>query len=277
MVIESARDPKAFTDFELKGWQSSSGGYERHFARLTSQMVPATLDAAGVTRGTRLLDVCTGPGMLAGAALKRGALVTGLDFSSEMIGVARRMVPGAEFRQGDARNLPFEAGKFDAVVCGFGIIHIPEPEIALHEMGRVLKKGGRCAVSVWEGAKPANGFGILLGSIKAHGSLDVPLPHGPDFFQFSDPEKMTAALEQAGLHGIAVRKVELFWEFAEPRGLINAIFEGSVRMRALLLAQTESAQGAIMQAIEEGMGQFRGSDGAYRVPMAALVGAGVKE
>ena len=275
-VIESSRDPKAFNEFEHKGWQFASAGYERHFAQLTSQAVPAVLDAACVMRGTRLLDVCTGPAMLAGAALQRGAEVIGLDFSSEMISIARRMVPGAEFRQGDARRLPFETNRFDAVVCGFGIIHIPEPEMALQEMHRVLKRGGRLAASVWEGAQPTNGFGVLLGAIKAHGNLDVPLPHGPDFFQFSEHQKMASALQDTGFCEVTVQTIELFWEFDGPLGILNAIMAGSVRVRALLIAQTESARIAISRAIEEDMERFRGSGGNYRVPMPALVGAGAK-
>ncbi len=105
MAIQSSDDPEAFNDFEHQGWETISAGYERHFARLTRQTVPSTLDAAGVARGTRTLDVCTGPGMLAEAALERGAEAVGLDFSSEVIEIAKRNVPDAEFHQGDAQAL----------------------------------------------------------------------------------------------------------------------------------------------------------------------------
>ena len=155
MAIESFRDRAAFHDFEHAGWEAVSDGYERHFARLTSQTVPGILDAVRVARGMRLLDVCTGPGMLAGAALERGADVVGLDFSSKVVAIARRNVPGAEFQQGDAQALPFEAESFDAVVCGYGIIHVPEPQKALSEMHRVLKPGGYIAASVWDAPKPS--------------------------------------------------------------------------------------------------------------------------
>jgi len=276
MTIESSRDPEAFSEFEHNGWQTASAGYEQHFARLTCQAVPATLDAVNVTQGVSLLDVCTGPGMLASAAQQRGAQVMGLDFSSEMIGIAKRSVPGAEFKQGDACNLPFENGKFDAVVCGFGIFHLPEPRRALLEMHRVLKHGGRVATSVWEGPKSTNGMGILFGSIKAHGNLDVPLPHGPDFFQFSEQEKMASALQDAGFCDIEVRTIEQIWEFDDPLGIVKAIMEGGVRARALLLAQTDSAQIAISRAVEEGMERYFTSGGVYRVPMPALIGAGTK-
>ena len=65
-------------------------------------------------------------------------------------------------------------------------------------------------------------------------------------------------------------------EFDGPLGILNAIMAGSVRARALLTAQTESARIAISRVIEEDMERFRGSGGNYRVPMPAVVGAGVK-
>ena len=95
MAIESSRNPGAFREFEHDGWETVSVGYERHFARLTTQTVPAILDAAHVAEGMRVLDVCTGPGMLAGSAVKRGAQVVALDFSGKFIEIARRNVPGA--------------------------------------------------------------------------------------------------------------------------------------------------------------------------------------
>ena len=274
MAIESSRDPRAFRDFEHDGWEAVSLGYERHFARLTAQTVPATLSAARVAKGTRLLDVCTGPGVLAGAALERGAQVVGLDFSGKLIDIAKRNVPGAEFQQGDAQDLPFEVESFDAVVCGYGVIHVPEPQKALSEMHRVLKPGGHLGASVWEAPKPTNGFGLLFGAIKKHGDFNVPLPHGPDFFQFSEPEKLRAALQDTGFTETAVEIVEQIWEWDEPLGMITAILEGGVRARGLLRAQTEGVRDAISTAVMNGMQQFRSSDGVYRVPMPALVGSG---
>ena len=276
MAIEGSRDPNAFRDFEHDGWEAVSNGYERHFARLTNQAERTTLDAVRVAKGTRLLDVCTGPGVLAKAALERGAHVVALDFSGKALEIAKRNVPGAEFQEGDAQALPFHACSFDAVVCGYGIIHVPDPQKALSEMHRVLKPEGYVAASVWEAPKPTNGFGLLFGAIKKHGDLNVPLPHGPDFFQFSEPEKLTAALQATGFINVAVEIVEQIWGLDEPSGMITAILEGAVRARGLLRAQSEDVRSTISTAVMNGMQQYRSSDGVYRVPMPALVGSGRK-
>jgi 2-polyprenyl-3-methyl-5-hydroxy-6-metoxy-1,4-benzoquinol methylase len=276
MTIESSNKPKAFQEFEHQGWEVVSAGYEHHFTRLTSQAVSATLDAAKIEKGMRVLDVCTGPGMLAAAAVERGAQVTGLDFSNNVLELAKKNVPDAEFRDGDAQSLPFEEGSFDAVVCGFGIIHVPEPAMVLSEIRRVLIPYGHAAVSVWEAPNPTNGFGLLFGAIKAHGNLDVPLPHGPDFFQFSQEEKLTGALRETGFSEVEIQKIDQTWELGDSLGVFRGITEGAVRARGLLEAQTEAARQAISEAVIAGMSRYAASDGLYQVPMPALVGSGTK-
>jgi len=276
MPIQKSDDPQAFNDFEHTGWETVSDGYERHFARLTRQTVAATLDAAGVGPGMRTLDVCTGPGMLAEAAVQRGAEAVGLDFSDEVVKIARRNVPGADFHQGDAQSLPFDDDSFDAVVCGYGVIHVPDPEKALTEMRRVLRPSGRLAVSVWEAPKPSNGFGILFGALKQHGDLTVPLPQGPDFFQFSESDAMSVALQSVGLREVTVKSVAQAWDLKAPLAMIEAIAEGAVRARGLLLAQTNTARSAIEAAVEAAMVQYETTAGQYVVPMPAVVGAGMK-
>src|SRR4051812_19028852 len=102
-------DPEAFRRFEEQGWQEVASRYHAGFAAITMQSVDALLDAARVTSGIRVLDVACGPGYAAAAAAARGAVPTGIDFSSEMVEDARRRHPGLDFRAGDAEQLPFSA------------------------------------------------------------------------------------------------------------------------------------------------------------------------
>src|SRR3954470_14320878 len=91
----------AFHEFERAGWERAAEFYGDAFGGLTAQTAPALLDAARVTRGTRVLDVASGPGFIARAAADRGADVIGLDFAPAMVAGARRRNPGIDFRDGD--------------------------------------------------------------------------------------------------------------------------------------------------------------------------------
>ena len=89
------------------------------------------LDAAGVRSGTRLLDVGTGPGYVAGRSGRARRRRNGYRHRAEaMVAIARPGWPGARFRQGDAHALPFPDGSFDAVTSGFAILHLGRPEQA---------------------------------------------------------------------------------------------------------------------------------------------------
>ena len=265
-----------FSIFEHDGWERACAGYEAHFGRLTRQSATALLDAARVIAGLRVLDVCCGPGIVTAAAAARGADAVGLDFSAATVELAAELVPQAAFHHGDAQALPFDDKQFDAVVCGFGIIHLANPEAALAEIFRVLKPAGRAAISVWQAPRPGNGFGLLYGTIKAHADMNVALPEGPDFFQFSGRGALDRALAEHGFREPATIGVEQIWEFDRETGLVDAFLEGAVRARALIMAQSDAVRDAIVAGVADGMQAFRTADGVYRLPMPALVGSGSK-
>ncbi len=276
MTIEISNEPENFASFEHLGWEAVSGGYEQYFVPLTQQSVVPLLDATRIASGMTLLDVCSGPGLIAAAAARRGANATGLDFSAEAVRIAHRNYPDIEFQEGDAQALAFDDNCFDAVICGYGIIHVPDPAKVLAEMIRVLKPGGRMAASVWQAPGEDNGFGLMFDAINAHADLSIALPHGPDFFQFSGNGNLAAALEISGLSDIEVSPVSQTWELDAPATLVNCFMEGAVRTRGLLLAQTDPVRQQVFAAITAAMAQYKSTDGSYRVPMPAFIGSGTK-
>jgi len=89
-------DSDRFREFEHSGWQSIPAGYHEAFGSLTSQAIGPLLDAVGAKKGVKLLDIASGPGYVAAAAARRGALVLGIDFSAAMVEKARQVHPGVD-------------------------------------------------------------------------------------------------------------------------------------------------------------------------------------
>ena len=116
----------------------TDGGWRRRAARAT-----------GLTPGGSALDVACGSGKLtadlARIAGPRGRIV-GLDFSPQMLEVARRDHPGIEFVEGDALKLPFDDASFDASTIAFGLRNLADPVKGLREMLRVVRPGGHAVV-----------------------------------------------------------------------------------------------------------------------------------
>lgn len=275
MSINQAPDPDAFRDFEHAGWTSNVSEYEAAFARITSQAIGPLLDAVDLRHGARMLDVATGPGYVAAAAAERGAKVVGVDFSAPMVARARTIYPTVEFQEGDAEAIPFPDGSFDAVVMNFGMLHLARPERAMSQAARVLKPGGRFAFTVWAKPEEAVGFGIILKAIESHGSPGVQLPQGPSFFRFSDPAECDRTLRESGFLNVRVMSVPQVWRFNAPDELFDAIYNGGVRIKAILRAQSSEALGAIRTEARAAVKDFT-RHGVIELPMPAILASAAR-
>jgi ubiquinone/menaquinone biosynthesis C-methylase UbiE len=268
-------DPAAFRRFEHDGWEKLPQDYHDAFSRLTTQVIPALLDAAGVRRGTALLDVASGPGYVADAAAQRGAQVVGVDFAASMVEAARRRYPALRFEAGDAEALAFAEASFDAVTINFGMLHLGRPDQALAEAHRVLRPGGKVAFTVWAKPDQARGMGMVLEAVQKHGSLSVPLPPGPPFFRFSDAAEAQRSLLAAGFVSPQVATVPQTWRFEAPDELFEVMLRSTVRNGALLRAQTPQALSAIRTAVREAASSFSQA-GKIAIPMPAVLSSATK-
>jgi ubiquinone/menaquinone biosynthesis C-methylase UbiE len=105
--------------------------------KVTTQGVGYLLEATAVNADKHMLDVACGPGYGAGTAAARGAKAIVVDFAPAMVTFASKKFPGAEFCEGGAENLPFDDARFYAVICRFGLLHIPDNALTARP-GRVL-------------------------------------------------------------------------------------------------------------------------------------------
>jgi ubiquinone/menaquinone biosynthesis C-methylase UbiE len=142
---------------------------------------------------THLLDVACGQGEFLSFALQRGLQVSGVDLSDLAAEEARRRVPEADVRVGEAESLPFDDESFDLVSCLGSLEHFPDPAASAREMHRVLKVGGEALIFV------PNLF--FLGHIwfgLRHGTQ--PTEGGQSFSEvYRSSEGWRELLEQAGL------------------------------------------------------------------------------
>jgi demethylmenaquinone methyltransferase/2-methoxy-6-polyprenyl-1,4-benzoquinol methylase len=137
------------------------------------------IELAAVQSGNRALDLCCGTGDLALALARRGAEVTGLDFSPAMLEIAearrqrnfKSQISNLKFMAGDALQIPFPDASFDIVTVGYGLRNLTSWEKGLDEMHRVAKPGARLVVLDF--GKPANA--LWRGIYFAHLKCSVPL------------------------------------------------------------------------------------------------------
>jgi len=178
----------------------------------------ATLEAAGLAAGDRVLDVACGTGRLALEAAARvgeGGSVVGLDASAGMLARARAQDSEEAVRwvEGDAMRMPFAEGEFDATLIGFGLRNLPDFGDGLAEMARVTRPGGR--VVVLEIARPVAPLPRLLhatwfrravpliGRLIRRGEAYRYLPASVD--AYPNPAGVAVLMDRAGLVGVRWR------------------------------------------------------------------------
>ncbi|MGQ0528672.1 MAG: class I SAM-dependent methyltransferase [Panacagrimonas sp.] len=249
------------------------GEYDRIADGLTIS-TDQTLRVARVRPGERVLDLATGTGITAIAARERGAQVTGVDLTPELVEVARAKAGEAgysdiDFREGDAENLPFADASFDVVLSTCGHMFAPDQEQVGRELARVIRPGGRVVFLAWT---PEGGLGHWFGITNKHVAppLGVPSP-----FNWGDQKQVRTLLgpafsELSFTHGDCPQfgdSPEDIWQ------LFSTRYGPTVRALSTLDA---SAQQAFRQEMLAFLGGYRAADGKVRWGREYLITRGLR-
>ena len=142
----------------MEDWRSYddvASTYERIHAGRFAEVAKDLIELSVVKAGDRVLDVGTGTGTGMEAAEAVGGWAVGIDASFQMAAEGHRVRPSLRLAAAEALDLPFDAGTFDVLTANFVIAHFTKAETALHDMLRVLRPGGRLAVSSWSDGRDA--------------------------------------------------------------------------------------------------------------------------
>jgi len=237
---------------------------------LFRQYAPMLVAAARVAAGERVLDVACGTGVVTRVLAERvgpRATPVGLDIAPGMLAVARDAQPAIDWRHGDARSLPFADASFDIVVCQFGLMFFGEPMRALEEMLRVLKPGGRLAVSVWDEIVRNPGSAALVDILErlagpaAAAALNLP-------FCLGDRGALESLAAAAGIGRIEIETLAGAAHYPRLQVLMDAEIRGWLPIMGVLL--DEALIATIEDECERRLKQFIGpADGALRSPTSA--------
>lgn len=252
---KAAFDPERFKAQERAGFNLVANQYEDSM----HQAQPATLQLLAMgdlSEGLRVLDVATGPGIVArqAARLVGTGQVVGVDIAEEAIEVARQKavqekLTNVSFQVGDAEALDFEAGSFDRVFCAMGLMHFPHPEQALTEFKRVLKPGGKLLASVWSEEADSPFIAVALQTLNR--TFPPPKVARPSMFRFGNPTVLAQLVETVGFSEVEVQPVQLEAFFPDAASYWR-IFLGAAGITAVALAKQPAE---IHQKLEQEVAQ----------------------
>lgn len=244
---------------------------------LMEEWAPRVAAAAAIRPGQRVLDVACGTGVLTRAAAIRtgpSGAVTGLDLSPRMLAIAAHLSPALTWQEGTAEALPFPDESFDAVVSQFGLMFVPDPALALREMMRVLKPGGRLAVAVWASLTdtPAYAAEVALVERLAGTTAGAPL-RAP--FHLGDPARLAERFLAAGIPDAKIALHEGHGAFPSIRTMVELDLSVLLPMMGVALEDEHIAE--ILRRAEVEVRPFVTEDGGKVVfASPAILGTAVK-
>lgn len=148
--------------------------------------------------GERVLDLATGTGWTSRLVARHGALVDGVDIAEALLETARARAVAEglpiAYHLGDAEALPFDDAAFDAVVSTFGVMFVSRPEAAAAELARVVRPGGRLALTTWtHDGNLLRMFQVM----KPYMAAPPASPAPPSPFEWGHPDRLQALLGEA--------------------------------------------------------------------------------
>jgi SAM-dependent methyltransferase len=229
-------------------WGTDPGAWAELAEAHNRPLFEAVLDAAGVGRGTRVLDVGCGSGLTLLLAAERGAVPSGLDVSPELLGIARDRLPEADLREGDMESLPFGDAAFDAVLGVNAFQFAGDPRRALREAARVSCPGGRVVASLF--AAPERSQGTVI-----HEAMSTLIPpeqagdHAP--YALSAPGNLEAALTDAGLRVADTGEIVCHWRYASMEDGVRSLLCSAGGARAIEAAGEQAVRDVVQHALTQ--------------------------
>lgn len=275
-------DARRFKAQERAGFNRIAERYAEG-AHLRADLAQALLDAADLAPGQTVLDLASGPGLLARAAAARiapGGWVLASDIADGMLaeGARRTAAEGKAdalgFAAADAEQLCLPDASFDRVLAGLALFMFPHPPQALAEMRRVLRPGGRIALSVWG---PREAVPLISRAQDCIARiLPPPKVARPSVFRFGDADALTAALAGAGFADVRIAPCPFHCHFADAESYWQAFLDLAGGAAEALSRLPETTQQALRAAVAADLEGNRSANGnGYTVDALALVATAV--
>jgi SAM-dependent methyltransferase len=267
---------------QIDSWRGVAAGWERRrdlFARATTDLSERMVELLEPVPGQRILELAAGPGETGFRTLAKiqpGGELLVTDIAPEMVDAAQRRavalgLDNVSFGVEDMAELSLPDQSVDSVLCRFGLMLVPEMDRAAGHIARVLRPGGKAVLAVW--ASPErNPWMTATGRATVElGLVDPPDRDSPGPFRLSDPERLKAVVEAAGLEVAQVEEADVTWEAASVDEWWDASCDMSPTL-GVLLAQLPADEATELRfRAAAHLDEYVAADGSLAVPGLARV------
>ena len=281
----SAVDPKQYKETQRQNWDSVAHGWEKWWGTIeigAEKVSRRLIELATIKIGSKVLDISTGIGEPAITAARGVGQVLATDISSEMLSIAKQRAVNAGlqhivvFKQGDTGTIELPNSSFDAALCRFGLMFLPDLDTALLNIYGSLVNGGRFAAAVWASPEKDGLFASTMNTVVKETHTSPPPEGSPGPFSLSDESLLRNYFVNTGFKDVTIERMNVTFDFESSEAYASFVYETAGPLQEMLSNESSERRQKILRAVTESARKFADNTGTVKFSNDAICIVGNK-
>ena len=284
----SAVDPKQYKETQRHNWDSVAHGWEKWWRVIeigAEKVSRRLIELATIQIGSKVLDISTGigePAITAAREVGNTGQVLATDISSEMLSIAKQRAINAElqhaivFKQGDTGTMELPNSTFDAALCRFGLMFLPDLDTALLNIYGSLVNGGRLAAAVWASPEKDSLFTSTMNTVMKETRTSSPPAGVSGPFSLSDESLLRNYFVNSGFKDVTIERMNVTFDFGSSKEYASFVLETAGPLQEILSNESSERRQKILEAVSESARKFADNIGKIQFSNDAICIIGKK-
>ncbi len=256
-------DPKQFKEGQRQGWNNVADGWLKWWKiteTVGENLTKRLIELAGIKQGSKILDIATGigePPITAAQLIGKNGHVLAIDISPQMLAVAKQrsismgLQDLIDFREGDAETTDLPSSTFDAALCRFGLMFLPNVKAGLSNIHNSLVVDGRFAAAVWASPDKVPFISLPFNILLKETNSPPPTPNAPGPFSLADEKLLKDYFSSSGFKDVTMERHNMIFNFNSPEEFTNFVCETASPVQVMLSNQSEERKKEILKTVSE--------------------------
>jgi len=259
----STLDPNQYKVAERQSWDSLANNLQKWWKTIergAEKVSRRLIELAEIKPGSIVLDIATGigePAIPAANRVGKNGHVLATDISPQMLSVAKQRAISLglqnviEFKEGDIETIELPSSMFDAVLCRWGLMFLPDLRAGLSNIYRSLIEDGRIAAAVWALPDQNTLIATTTNTVMKETNSKPPPPGTPGPFSLSDENNLLNSFMMSGFNDLNIERMNVSLDFSSPDEFTAFTTETAGPLQKMLANQTYVRKNEILKAVTE--------------------------
>jgi ubiquinone/menaquinone biosynthesis C-methylase UbiE len=264
----SNADFKQYKEDQRQGWDNVANGWQKWWkiTEAAGENVNRQLiQLAEIKLGSTVLDIASGigePAITAANQVGNSGHVLAIDISSQMLSIAKQRAISLglqqiiEFREGDIETVELPASTFNAALCRFGLMFLPNLKAGLSNIYKSLVEGGHFAAAVWASQDRVPFIALALDTAMRETNSQLPPPGAPGPFSLSDENILRDSFNSSGFKDLTVQRMHMTFDFESAEVYTSFVFETAAPLQKMLANQAPERRKKVLKVVTEAAGKY---------------------